>query len=464
MGIIRNYFDKNNTIIKGSLVNTAKNPISELYCGGNVSRLLLYIDFTDLAEMATNKLFDPLSETTKHYLKLINTSNYDVNQTLTKNGDIDISGNFRSTSCDIEVRPITELWDEGIGYDYEPTYLLGDQSYNKTPSNWVNATNNTQFLHPGGINTPDILSTQHLDNGNENIILDVTSFVNQIITTGVTINTYTGTTNNYYGFCIKYSDESENSNTGNTRSLGLFTKYTDTFFEPYIETIYDDVITDDRNKFFKNKDNKLFLYVNIGGSLKNLDNLPTCTINETSYTVYQKTTGVYYVIVPASDTNTMTTYTEYNDIWTGLSYIGLSLSDVRLKFIPLDNTSYYNIGTNYVEPLKYGITVSGIKYGETLTSGEIKKINFLLRKPFTLNNYESIDELFYKLYIKQGNNCVEVFDWQRVNRLYETMSVYLDTSWLIPQTYYIDVKTSLGGEVNIYNEILRFTIGSKIKN
>ena len=42
MGIYRTYFDKNNTIVKDSLVNTGRNQVSELFFGAKKSRFLFY--------------------------------------------------------------------------------------------------------------------------------------------------------------------------------------------------------------------------------------------------------------------------------------------------------------------------------------------------------------------------------------------------------------------------------------
>jgi hypothetical protein len=58
-----------------------------------------------------------------------------------------------------------------------------------------------------------------------------------------------------------------------------FTNNTQTFYEPYIETKYDNHIIDDRNNFILDKLNKLYLYVNVGGNPTNLDALPTVIIN-----------------------------------------------------------------------------------------------------------------------------------------------------------------------------------------
>lgn len=462
MGIYRTYFDKNNTILKNSNLNTAKNPISELYCGDSVSRFIFYIDFTKLQSLVNNKEIDLADVNTKHILKITNTSNFDITGQLNVNNDIVVSDGNRSASCDIEVRPLTESWDEGNGYDYERVFLLGDNSFVREASNWTQATSTRDFVRPGAVNTAQIIGTQHMDHGNENISIDITDFVNQILTTGVTVNTYTGVSHNYQGFCLKYSDSDENAVSGITKTMGFFTKYTNTFFEPFIETVYDNVITDDRVNFFQHKNNNLFFYAYINGNLTNLDNLPTCNINGTGQTVYQKCKGVYYVTVPATLTNIMDTYFKYEDVWSDLTYNGINLDNVTLSFVMMEATKYYQFGSNVIEPVKYGVSISGVKFAETLTQGEVRKINFHLRKPYTQNDFGLVDNIYCRLYIKQGNNDVEIFDWQQVNKTYNTHSIFLDTSWLIPQTYYMDIKITVGGETNIYNEQLKFTVKNKI--
>ena len=48
MGIYRTYFDKNNTIVKNSDVNTGRNQVSELYFGVTNSRFLFYCSFDEI--------------------------------------------------------------------------------------------------------------------------------------------------------------------------------------------------------------------------------------------------------------------------------------------------------------------------------------------------------------------------------------------------------------------------------
>jgi hypothetical protein len=202
-----------------------------------------------------------------------------------------VFGNMqRATSFDLELKELLKDWDEGIGYDFNPNESRKpyDQAYsNDIPSSWIGMTDGT---------LGDVITTQHFDKGNEDIEMDITDFVNNIIT---------GNTE-YKGFCLKYTDEFENP-TGITKfdknevyAFGLFTRHTQSFFEPFIESTYDDIIKDDRGDFYLNKTNRLYLYFSVDGKNENFDELPTCTIDGftgVTLDVKQQSRGVYYVEV-----------------------------------------------------------------------------------------------------------------------------------------------------------------------
>ncbi len=123
------------------------------------------------------------------------------------------------------------------------------------PSNWFKSTSTSNFTIPGAVpSSSTAIATQHLDWGNEDVEMDITNFVNNYITTGittgVTTGVTTGTTTTYFGFCLKFSDAIEAldySIEQKNFALGLFTRHTQTFFEPFIETHYNDHIEDEHN-------------------------------------------------------------------------------------------------------------------------------------------------------------------------------------------------------------------------
>ena len=76
MGKYRTYFSKNNTLVRNSYVNTARNPIAEIYYGFDenqsrtFSRYIFDIDLTNLYNLYTGKTISTLNGTT-HTLNLV---------------------------------------------------------------------------------------------------------------------------------------------------------------------------------------------------------------------------------------------------------------------------------------------------------------------------------------------------------------------------------------------------------
>ena len=76
---------------------------------------------------------------------------------------------------------------------------------------------------PSGIT----VSTQHFDKGNENISMDITDEVNSLITGG--------TTN--YGYGIAFERDLELLIKNPSQYVGFFTRHTQTYYEPFLETV-----------------------------------------------------------------------------------------------------------------------------------------------------------------------------------------------------------------------------------
>lgn len=456
--VIRTFFDRNNTIIQNDLTNTGKNPITELFYGGTMdekkhSRFLFHFNEDKLKEIFNCGGFADLTKV-KHTLRMTNTGAFDKDLL----GKKTCSGKDRSHSFDLKVFKLNQSWDEGNGYDYNSNILTNTSNCtvpSEYPSNWIFAKTLTPWENGYGTNsgsTSDItVGTQHFEHGNENIEIDITNYVNSVLT---------GETN--YGLVLAYDDLLEDTETDNTQYVGFFTRHTQTFYEPFVETIYDNPIKDDRNDFYLNKMNKIYLYSNIGGVPTTLDNLPTLKIVDqsgietTGITVTQVSCGVYCaeILIESSDNDC----SMYEDIWGNIMVNGVSLPDIELEFFTKKASDYYNIGDSSELPKQYGFTVSGIKSDEKIKRGDIRRVNVSARIPYTVNQTQVIDNLKYRLYVKEGKSEYNVIDFQDINRGFNGNYFLIDTSSLIPNTYYLDIKVTSNYEVRTVPNVLKFEI------
>lgn len=461
--IIRTYFNKNNTILYNSDINTGKNEITELFYGGsdvksNYSRFLFSFDTDRLKSLYDDGTFTDLSKL-KHTLRMTNTGAFDKSLLNKTQGSKE-----RTSSFDLILFKIEEPWDEGTGYEYEyPMLTFGDYNYSINPSNWFYAKTTIPWVNNDGVYsgapTSIMVGMQHFDEGNENIDIDITSYINGILT---------GDTN--YGLGIAYDRNLELTTTVNRQYVGFFTRHTNTFYEPLIETVYSNHIKDDRNNFFLDKDNQLYLYVNVGGQPTNLDDLPTVDIidnNDNIYNTYSQsdiihvTKGVYAININIPTTSDIFEDVQFYDIWKDLKINGNNRPDIELSFVMKDSNRYYNLNDLDDMPKPFAISVTGIKRDEKIKRGDIRKVLISARIPYTIEQKQLLDNIKYRLYIKEGRNEYTVTDYHQVEIANNINYFLLDTESLIPNIYYLDVQVTSNLEINTVKETISFEIVSQ---
>ena len=476
--IIKTYLDKINTIIEKSELNTGLNPISELIHGAITTRMLLHFDTKKIKkELDKNGLKS--YDSVKHYLKLTNCGMID-NKLLYKTED-SIWGNgikLRACSFDLIFFLIPQEWDGGKGYDYSLSpfnngiYNVNNLNYSANNlivtdgCNWYQSRNgqnwNTEGIYDSLTLSKEydkfavkesniIIARQHFDKGDENICVDISETVNKMIQEEIP----------NFGIGVAFTPLTEMNESDDEYYIGFFTNHTNTFFEPFLETIYEDTIIDDRNNFILNKKNRLYLYCNIGGFLTNLDELPTCTINSSEMSVKQATEGVYYVELMLSSEDYQPNTMLY-DIWGNIKYQGIKFDDIEMDFVTKSPNLFFDFGNSINENKKFIPIISGIKHDEKIMRGDKRKLIVTSKNEYSKNKATIYNQLEYRLYIKDGEMEITVIDYQKVNQTINENYFILDTKMLVPQRYYIDVKYNYNLEEIYHNNVISFDIVSDL--
>lgn len=469
--VTHTFISKSNTIIKDSVASVGLNPILELNYGKMLTRGLIYFDHTKVQKMVEDKIYPDISKL-RHVLKMKNAGSIDdkhINRIyLDSNGDY---YKQRTSSFDLIYFLIPNDWDEGKGFDYKQDLnLRNHRAYSWRGCNWYQYQTYCKWENEGIYSTDKlskeldlftskkgnqsniIIGYQHFDKGNESIEFDITETFNKFIT-GELCN---------YGIGIAFSPQYENKNTELTQYVGFFTSHTHSFFEPYVETTYNETIEDDRADFYLDKSNKLYFYSIVGGKYANLDEFPTCMVNDTSYEVKQATKGVYYIDieVPSSsyEDNTM-----LYDVWSNIKYKGKSFPYVELEFVTKSSNDYYQFGIpSSKQETELIPTLYGIKYKEVIKRGDIRKINVDCRIPYTTDQDRNNNYIEYRLYILSGEKQIDVIDWQKVEKGYNENYFFINTNELLPSRYYIDIRINVNMELFNYQKVLEFDIADNI--
>jgi hypothetical protein len=375
-------------------------------------------------------------------------------------------------------------WDEGVGYDYNdfnlaknsavggsaPLTYVDSRAYSTRPSNWYQTTTITNWSQPGVYNNKNlgvvnysgltIIARQHFELGNEDLDMNMTDEIN-----GVLDGSITGVT----GWGIAYLPEIENI-TGMTESysVAFFSRHTQTFYQPYLLTNYNDLIQDDRNQFLKSQTNKLYLYIYQNGDFVNLDNNPTVRIEDRNgdavigmgaLTTCLRTKGVYEVIVPNGFTGA--TPCQYYDVWSGLTINGQSIQNVTNQFVLQEYKAGIQIGTLSKEPQKFGFDFYGILQNEQILNSDIRKVGVTIKKAYTAQQPLDGVSVFYRVYVKEGTTEVQVQDWTPVNRTPNEYYFMFDMRDKIPNEYFVDIQVNTSGEKDTYKKQLTFQIVNK---
>lgn len=131
------------------------------------------------------------------------------------------------------VNALSSSWDEGHGLDMEEYKDLGT-------ANWISASSTSGWATEGGDLHSSPEYSQYLDEGTEDLEVDITSLVEEWID---------GTKPNY-GLMVKLSSSLEND-TRSYYTKKFFARGSQFFYKrPWIEARYDATVKDDRGNFY----------------------------------------------------------------------------------------------------------------------------------------------------------------------------------------------------------------------
>lgn len=486
----KTYISKYCTIISDCELNTGLNPVSELVYGKGLvhSRALLYFDHSKVKSLVDGGIMPDISKLT-HRLHVTNSASLDFSQLHDCNvSSISDCYKIRAVSFDLIFFLIPAEWDCGKGFDYKRAFANKDP-YDKVNMdetrltstdgcNWFQRRNGYPW-DEDGVYSNDTLSKEYdkfsektnsseiviarqkFEFGNESIDIDITDVMNKFIT---------GDLKNY-GIGIAFSPLLELTDSEWENYIGFLTNRTNTWYEPYVETRYNDRISDDRNSFALDKENKLYLYCNIGSTFDDLDSNPLVTIRDDEENIitdadgnlieaveaqkYSK--GIYYLPLRLSSSDFEADRMLY-DTWDGLVYHGAKLSPAELDFTLKSPSMYFGIGKSLPNDPTFSVTVTGIQEREKIVRGDVRRLSIVTKPSYSTNVTQLIDTVDIRVYVMDGLSEIDFISWDGVNRS-DTESFYIvDTGMFIPQRYYVDIRIRYGMSSIIHHDVLSFDI------
>lgn len=468
--ITRTLIDKSTTIKSNSDDNFGLNPICYLSYGGSVTRALIHFDIENLKEKYLDIINGVYGDKTqlKHIIKFKNGGNIDFKRFKLLLPNNDINGvKERATSFKIVAYKVNHDWDEGIGFDNTTDFFdNGYAAVSKDGCTWYNCTTE-KLWDEDGIYKQDflideynnyidgkesiIVGSQNFDHGNEDLEIDITDYVNNLIT-GEETN---------YGLCLSMSPILEDTTRKRTQYVAFFNNKTNTVYEPVLETHYDSCISDDRMSFYLNKENKLYLYSFINGVLTDLDYPPICEILDEYYESKKEMTGIYSITLTLRS-NQVDKDTVVYDTWKNLFYKGEHLDDVMLEFVTHSQQEFFGIGNKVIVPKVLNPMIVGINDNEKITRDENRLMKVFFKVPYTKSDFQLVDNAEYRLYLKDGQREVDVIEWDKIMKMDVSNFFMIDTTTLVPGDYHLDIKGKFGNDIRVFKDVLKFSIISNV--
>ena len=308
------------------------------------ARVLISFPTTDMATDRTNGDI-PASGSVSFYLKMYNA---DHGQTLPQNYYMEVKA---VTGSDANSRD----WEEGYGLDMES---YSDSTQDNTGSNWVNMTGSAAWTTAGGdyANPNTDLSssfTQYFDDGTEDLEIDITTLVEQWLSSSANSETATnmGLKQNYgVGVMVSSSHASE-SRSFYTKKF--FARSSEFFFKrPVLEARWDSRDRDNRGNFIYSSSlatadenlNKIYLYNYFRGQLRNIPDVGTGNIYVSFFSGSADDSAPSGSALQLVVDETHVTHADRNTVVTGsYSSTGIYTASVALTAATTPLTTVYDV-------------------------------------------------------------------------------------------------------------------------
>ena len=274
-----------------------------------------------------------------------------------------------------------------------------------------------------------ILTTQRFEIGNEDIEVDITNYVNGIL--------FSGQPNN--GICIAYSANTESLTPLTKNVVTFFSKYTQTFFEPFLETSYDDRVNDELCCMNFDLPNDFFF----------ISQSPISSVSK--FEIIDSNDEIIYTSSAFTQLNNFNYKTEYNidsanyqdrEIFT---YRWYYVQNGKNKVLEKDfNISKIDLndGTSLTYGTEVFINVLGIKSNEIVTKKVgLKRLIFKPKRLIQTKILKNIvGDIEFRIYVNQGKNQIDVIPFTKASKVNDEYFTEIDFSWFISHDYAIEIR------------------------
>jgi len=430
------------------------NTISNAYRPSSDSRRISDINFGLTDNLEIYSLYNTVTASAAYNGKSRALIQFDTAQVLAdrNNADIPASGSVsfylkvknyphastNPVSFTLVVSPVSQSWDEGYGKSFE-------DMTSRVGSNWITASSNpTTFWTATGSdvrNSP--IFTQSFSTGDEDLELDVTGYVESVLTDGVAD----------YGLLIQLTSSQESAAQSYYKKNFYSCQYGDVLKRPILQARFNNSLQDNGGNFFlsssrlpeADNNNTLYLYNYVRGNLANIPSVGTAKILVSVYSGSTTTpTGSKLAlpsgggVVSLADTNVTGTYVSAGIYSASFAFNSSSLSGVFAVWHS-GSTEYYT--SSLIEPTartftnqrltnKYYLSITNLQ--EEYLQRQTSRLRLFVRNPSLSPTVQTtatttmeptiIEKAYYKIVRKRDNLVVISYGTGSANEEFTRLS------------------------------------------
>jgi len=277
-----------------------------------------------------------------------------------------------------------------------------------------------------------ILKTQRFEIGNEDIEVDITNYVNGIL--------FSGQPNN--GICIAYSANTESLTSITKNVVTFFSKYTQTFFEPFLETNYDDRVNDELCCMNFDVSNDFFFIsqspISSVNKFEIIDSNDIIITSITNTTLFTQLNRYNYKISQTIDSENYQDQEIFTYKWYYIQNGKYKVLEKEFNISKID----LNDGTSLTYATEVFINVLGVKQNEIISKKVgLKRLIFKPKRLIQSRILKNIvGDIEFRIYVNQGKNQIDVIPFTKASKVNDEYFTEIDFSWFISHDYTIEIR------------------------
>ena len=385
------------------------------------SRTLIQFDTSRVLADRTNAII-PATGSVSFYLKLTNYPHTSTNP----------------VTFTLVATPVSRSWSEGYGKSFED---MGS----KAGSNWLTASSHPTVVWTtaGGDLRTGSISTQAFTTGDEDFEVDVTSYVERILSGELTD----------YGLLVQLSSSQETAAESYYKKNFYSRHYGDLFKRPLLQARFNDSLQDNGGNFFLSSsrltatenENTIYLYNYVRGNLVNIPLIGTGSIYVSVYSGSTTAPGGSKLSLPSggdvssnSNTNVTGAFVSTGIYSASFAFNSSSLSSVFAVWHS-GSTEYHT--SSLIEPTarsftnqrltnKYYLSITNLK--EEYLQSQTSRLRLFVRNPSLSPTVQTtaiatmkptiIEKAYYKIIRKRDNLVIVPYGTSSGNEEFSTLS------------------------------------------